>query len=103
MQKKIQQKDFVFILNMISELNFTKEQLRRLADTHSEEEVKTILADISTQEQIAKGLRELVLAQKALGSGEDKVDCALLALDHINDAKVLTKKRHTRTYWRAKL
>ena len=100
---KIEEEDFASALHMVSELNCPKIQLERLVDGKSKQEVDRILADLNTQEFIAKGMKELFHAQEAVNGSHGQLDLALLALDHVNEAKVLTKNRHSKTYWRAKL
>ena len=90
-------------MNVISELTSTKEQLERLVDTHSRQTVDRILADLGLRESTAKGIKELFCAKQMLDDGEDNVDLALLALDHINEAKKFTKDCHPYTYWRSKV
>ena len=103
LKDNIEANDFAATLNKISGLTFTKEQLERLVDSQSRQEVSRILADLVALEFTAKGMKELFHAQEALNSGQNQLDRALLALDHINEAKVLTKIHNPQTYWRAKL
>ena len=103
MQKEIEQNEFAATLTKIRELTSTKEQLKRLVDRHSRQEVDRILADLDVRESTASGIKELFFAEEALlKRDEDKLDLALLALDHINKAKKLTKECHPHTYWRSK-
>ena len=80
MQKEIEQNEFAATLTKIRELTSTKEQLKRLVDRHSRQEVDRILADLDVRESTASGIKELFFAEEALlKRDEDKLDLALLA------------------------
>jgi hypothetical protein len=96
--------NFKSALSFISELTFAQEQVVRTADSRSDDrQVKEIKKQIEDITMVATGMQKLHLAQEALEGDNDVVDRAILALDHLTEAKYFTKDHDTNTFCKAKL
>ena len=93
----------------ISEVTSPNEQARRLAESESDNsQVTRLTRQIAVAKEVARGMQETDTAQtlykRACKEGEQSsLDCALIALDHINVAKNLTRNVHRKAFSKAKL